>query len=89
MIYQPLHVVLHHGDYHEHNTKGELTLSHSQEKCLAYEYQFASFDLPNEIGFESLNLAANTILISIYDSIEYTFEVNNSSPRAPPVSLIL
>jgi len=87
MIYQPIHVVIHHGEYHEHGNYGERNLSQDHDKCLTYEYQIASFDLPEKNHFEVLKFTPRSALSTLNSRTYYGMRVNNSSPRAPPVYL--
>ena len=80
LIYQPLHVVLHHGDHHEHNEG----ISAKEEKCLAYEYHFASFDLPEQIHLSLEKSSRNSKSNSFYKKSELGIKVVYSSSRAPP-----
>ena len=83
LIYQPIHVVLHHGEHHEHNDG----ISSSEEKCLAYEYHFASFDIPEQINFivEKIDVFDN--LNSSYNYLVLDISLFHTSSRAPPIFL--
>ena len=80
LIYQPLHVVLDHSEHHEHNEG----ISTSEEKCLAYEYHFASFDLPEEMHLNLEKQSHNSVLNTFYNNLKFNSETSPSSSRAPP-----
>ena len=80
LIYQPLHVVLYHSEHHEYNEG----ISANEEKCLAYEYHFASFDLPEVTHLNLEKQRHNSILNTFYNSSKLGFETSKSSSRAPP-----
>jgi len=80
LTYQPFHDVVHHGDYHEHHNG----LSTSDEKCLVYEYHFASFDIPSQINFETNTTLNFTVSNSFYNKIELELNPTYKATRAPP-----
>ena len=80
LIYQPLHVVLHHGEHHDHS----YGFSSSEEKCLAYEYHFATFDIPEEIHLNLKNQDYFSVLNSFYNNSELNIDFVSSESRAPP-----
>jgi len=80
LIYQPLHDVEHHSDYHEHHDG----LSTSKEKCLVYEYQFAHFDLPTEIFIIANPFIQESTSYFEYTSPVYSIAFYSNSSRAPP-----
>ena len=83
LIYQPLHVTLHHSVFHSHhdNNNGDLS---TNENCLVYEYQFASFDLPNETFVESPFIDKPLQHIPLYKESAFKKHLCNLSARAPP-----
>jgi len=81
LTYQPLHVILHHNKHHKHNEG----ISTKKEKCLAYEYHFATFDLPEEIHFNLEKLNHNSVLNTFYKNTIFNIRILPSSSRAPPV----
>ena len=81
LMYQPIHVVIYHSEHHEHN-KG---ISTSEEKCLAYEYHFASFDLPEEMHLNLEKQSHNSTLNSFYINSKLDLKISLSSSRAPPI----
>ena len=81
LIYQPLHVVLHHGDHYDHSDG----LSTSEEKCLAYEYHFATFYIPGEIHLDLKNQDYFSILNSFYSNSVESQKIVSSPSRAPPI----
>ena len=83
LIYQPIHVVLHHGEHHEHNDG----ISTSEEKCLAYEYHFATFDIPEQINFIVKKDYAFVNLNSSYNNLAVDIHLFHTSSRAPPIFL--
>ncbi len=80
LMYQPYHDVMHHGDYHEH----QYGINSSQEKCLVYEYSFASFDIPQQINFESLSPSYYSALNTVYNEVELNLNIFFKTSRAPP-----
>jgi hypothetical protein len=80
LMYQPYHTIAHHGDFHEHHDG----ISSSQEKCLVYEYHFASFDLPSEINFEPFAISHLTDLNSFYKEVKFNQNIFFKATRAPP-----
>jgi len=80
LIYQPIHVVLHHNEHHTHKDGLNTTV----EKCLAYEYQFATYDLPEKIVFLPNNINIHSTLNSHYNKIVFSTTLFLSGSRAPP-----
>jgi len=80
LIYQPMHVVLHHGEHHEHKEG----LSTTPYKCLAYEYQFATYDLPEQLIVEVNEIEIHSTQNSFYKDFSISEKVLNTASRAPP-----
>jgi len=80
LIYQPYHDVVHHGEYHKHHDG----ISTTAEKCLVYEYQFASFDVPEQLSVQIQEIEIHSTQNTFYNSITFSEKVFHSASRAPP-----